>query len=709
MTINANWIAPATPMGDVCPRFVRSFEIEKAVSSATLTVTVMGVYEASLNGERIGDYVLAPGWTYYDRRHQFQTYDVTAQLIPGKNELTVLVGKGWYRGPWGYIDKTLPAGLIACLEISYADGTVQTISSDESWKVTESQIRFSELYNGETADGSFVPTEELPVMLLDRTQENLIPQQGEKITEQNRVHAKRIFTTPAGERVVDFGQEVTGYVQFTVTGQAGDAVEISHAEVLDKNGNFYTENYRSAKAKLCYTCRDGVQTYKPHLTFFGFRYIRLDSFPGTPRAEDFVAIAVSSQLRRTGRVRSGNRTLNRFYENVIWGQRSNFLDVPTDCPQRDERLGWTGDAQVFAKTATYNFNVKKFFRKWLSDLAAEQFPSGLVPNFIPAIGEKYTSAAWGDAAVIVPWQMYLSYGDKADLAAQFESMKAWVGYIGSATRDEFLWTGGTHFGDWLGLDAPAGSYKGSSREDLLASAFYANAADILAQTCEVLGVDGSEYRTLHQNIVNKFRLTFPTYLTQTENVVALTFGLTPDPASTAADLAELVRKAGPALRTGFVGTPYLLYALGENGYADLAYELLCKEDYPSWLFQVNRGATTVWEHWDGMNEAGDFWSPDMNSFNHYAYGSVIGWVCEFAAGISPAIPGYAEVNLVPHPDSRLGWLEVSLETEGGEIFSGWYYEQGGLRYEIRTPVPANLTLNGRTVRLAPGSYLFFGE
>ncbi len=706
MNWTAKWIIPETDMGDVCPEFVKSFALSGEISRATLTVTAMGTYEAVLNGSRVSDFVLAPGWTVYAKRHQYQEYDITA-LLRAENTLTVTLGKGWYRGPWGWIDRSLPAGLIGEIKLEYTSGDAEVIPTDESWGVRESYIRFSELYNGETADGRFAAAELLPVKADDRTTENLIPQQGEKITEQDRVSPRRIFTTPAGETVVDFGQEITGYVEFTVNARAGDEVEISHGEVLDKFGNFYNDNYRSARAKLCYTCRDGEQTYKPHLTFFGFRYIRLDKFPGSPKASDFVGIAVSSELKRTGDIKFGHGLLNRLFENVIWGQKGNFLDVPTDCPQRDERLGWTGDAQVFAKTAAYNYGVKKFFDKWLADLAADQFENGLVPNIIPAVGEKYCSAAWGDVAVIVPWQMYETYGDKSVLAAQLESMEKWMSYIGSVTTTEYLWTGSGHFGDWLGLDAPVGSYKGSTREDFIASAYYANNADILARTYEVLGLENSKYTELHAKILEKFRETYPEYKTQTECVLALNFGLTPDRGATAAQLAKMVKDAGTALRTGFVGTPYLLFALGQNGYADLAFDLLVKENYPSWLYPVTKGATTVWEHWDGIMENGDFWSRDMNSFNHYAYGSVMGWVYEFVAGIAPAEPGYSRVKIAPHADRRLGWLEAKFDTAQGQIFSGWYYEPEGLRYEIHTPVEAEICIGERSMTVKPGRYVFF--
>ena len=708
MNWTAKWIAPRESMGDVAPEFVRSFCLAGSVEKAVLTVTAMGSYEAMLNGRRISDYVLAPGWTVYEKRHQYQQYDVTAMLAR-ENELDILVGKCWYRGPWRSIPQGQPAGLIAQLEINYADGTVACIATDETWQVRESMVRFSELYDGETADANVADMPLQEVTLLEKGTDNLIPQEGEIIREVDRVRPRRIFKTPAGETVVDFGQEVTGYVAFTVNGKAGDQVEISHGEVLDKEGNFYTENYRSAKAKLCYTCRDGLQTYKPRLTFFGFRYIRLDQFPGEPKLENFVAIAVSSDLRRTGWMRCGDPKVNRLYENVIWGQRGNFLDVPTDCPQRDERLGWTGDAQVFIKTASYNYDVKKFFHKWLADVAADQLESGGVPNFIPAIGERGSSAAWGDVAVIAPWQLYLTYGDKEILEKQFDSMAAWIRYITNVTKVEYLWTDHPHFGDWLGLDAPVGSYKGSTREEFIATAFYAYSTSLVAKAAAVLGRDNSYYVQLHEKIVEKFRATYPTYTTQTECVLALMFDLTPDPQATAAELAQRVIGCGKALQTGFVGTPYLLFVLSKYGYTELAYDLLLRQAYPGWLYAVNKGATTIWEHWDGIMEDGGFWSRDMNSFNHYAYGSVMGWVYEVAAGIQPMEekPGFAQVTIAPNPDKRLGWLEASIDTAYGTVFSGWYYELEGLRYEIHTPVKAHVVLGGKEYDLEPGRYLFF--
>lgn len=722
MEWKGKWIGPAQSMGDVCPVFAREFSKGdfpgKEVESVQLQVTALGVYEAQLNGKRVGDYVLAPGWTSYETRHQYQCYDIT-ELVEDRNRLEITVGKGWYRSPVpGWITEegkaqraAIPAGLIAEIKITFTDTTTAVIPTDETWQAAESRIRFSEIYDGEVYDASFEVSDYQPVVLLERTTGNLIPQQGEKITEHEYVKAARYFTAPNGEVVVDFGQEVTGYIQFTVDAKAGEKVEISHGEVLDKDGNFYNANYRSAKSKIYYTCCDGVQTYKPKMTFFGFRYIRLDQFPGTPCADQFYAVAVHSDMKRTGRLRSSNPLLNQLFSNIIWGQKGNFLDVPTDCPQRDERMGWTGDAQAFVKTASYNFDVDRFFTKWLADMAADQRPDGSIGHVVPTLYVGSGSAAWDDAAAICPWQIYLTYGDKEILRQQFDCMKKYIGFITNTTKDPYLWTGGEHYEDWLGLDAPVGSYKGSSRADFIASAFYAYSTSLVVKAGRVLGEDVSEYERLYQGIVDTFRKTFTDYRTQTEHVLAVHFGLAEDPQKTADALAEMIKACGSKLQTGFVGTPYLLHVLSSYGHTELAYTLLLRTEYPSWLYPVTKGATTVWEHWDGIMENGDFWSTDMNSFNHYAYGAVADWVYEAAAGIQTVedAPGFARVKIAPQPDSRLDWLEASIETRKGTVRSLWKQEEGRIRYEITTPSPAEIVIAGETIEVGAGDYIFYSE
>lgn len=720
MEWKAKWIRPSADYGDVCPVFRKNFTCGKQVKSARLAMTAMGVYEACLNGARIGDFVLAPGWTTYEKRLQVQEYDVT-ELIKEENELTVIVGKGWYRSPlpgWIWPERRemlagLSAGMTAQLSLTYADGSTETYLSGESWQSAESPVRFSEIYDGEEYDAAFTPSDWRDTEAFAGPSHTLIPQQGPEVREQERLAAVRIFTAPNGETVIDFGQEVTGYVEISLTARAGETVELSHGEVLDKDGNFYNANYRGAKAKYLYHCRDGCQSYRPKLTFFGFRYVRIDRFPGgtaSARPENFTAVAVHSDMQRTGRLSCSDPLLNKLFENIVWGQKGNFLDVPTDCPQRDERLGWTGDAQAFIRTACLNYDVEKFFTKWLADMAAEQPEDGMIGHVVPNIlNNTEASAAWGDAAVICPWTLYLAYGNPDILKTQYECMKKWVSYITAHTTTPCLWTGGEHYGDWLGLDAPVGSYKGSTREDFIASAFYANAVQLVCKAGKVLGEDVSEYAALYEKIVEAFRSAYPVYETQTECVLAAHFGLAPDCQAAADRLASMIRDCGTKLQTGFVGTPYLLHVLSDYGYTSLAYDLLLRRQYPSWLYPVTKGATTVWEHWDGIMENGDFWSTDMNSFNHYAYGAVADWVYCVAAGINTIeeFPGYEKVKIAPLPDERLDFLEASLQTRHGLILSRWEKQEDLWRYEIQTPVDALIVIDGKEHAVTKGSYLFY--
>lgn len=718
MEFQAEWIQPSKDMGSVCPVFKKEWMSDKKVERAELILTALGVYEAELNGKRVSEYVLAPGWTVYDKRLQFQRYDIT-DGIKEQNILTVTVGKGWFRSPMpGWLeteDKTRrkgqPCGILGEIHLHYADGRSEVIPTDLSWECAQSAVRFSEIYDGESFDAAYQVNAWEQVSALDWSKDILIEQEGEEIREMERVAAKSVFTTPKGETVVDFGQEVTGYVEFTVDAKKGDRVRILHGEVLDADGSFYRENYRSAKAELTYICRDGVQTWHPRLTFFGFRYLKLAEFPGGAKPEQFTAIVVYSDLKKTGHLRCSDPKLNQLFSNIFWGQKGNFMDVPTDCPQRDERLGWTGDAQVFVKAASYNYDVEKFFTKWLHDMAADQRADGAVGQVIPDyLPEGNPSAAWGDAAVICPWQIYQTYGNPKVLADQFESMKKWVDYITSVTKDKYLWTGGEHFGDWLGLDAPAGSYKGSSREEFIAAAFYAYSTELVVKAGHVLGEDVAAYERLYENIVKTFRETYPVYLTQTEHVLAVQFHLAENLKETADALAKMVEKDGVQIRTGFVGTPYILHVLSDYGHSDLAYSLLMRQKYPSWLYSVNKGATTIWEHWDGIMEDGSFWSMDMNSFNHYAYGAAADWIYEKAAGIQVVeeAPGFEKVRIEPKPDSRLKWLEASIQTRHGEISSRWTYVDGAVKYEITTAVPAQIVINEKVQDVTPGRYTFWG-
>lgn len=722
MNWKAKWLKPAADMGEIAPIFSVGFVLAKKVKKATLYLTAIGVYEADLNGSRVGKFILAPGWTSYRHRLQYQTYDVT-DMLREDNRLAVTVGKGWYRSTLpGWTGSTIqaklkenPPAVLAQLELTYEDGSTSTLVSDETWTVAESRVRCSTIYDGETYDATFTAASEQPAALFDGPYDTLIPQEGEEIREQERIPGAECFTTPKGETVIDFGQEVTGYVEISVDAGYGDVIDLSCAEVMDKDGNFYTENYRSAKANYHYICKDGRQTAKARLTFFGFRYIRVNEFPGGPKQaapEHFTAVVLHSDIKRTGTLSCSNPLLNRLFNNIIWGQKDNFADVPTDCPQRDERLGWTGDAQVFVRTACLNYDVEKFFTKWLADLAADQTENGLVNHVIPAILDTETaSAAWGDAATICPWTVYLSYGNPQILKNQFPSMCKWVDYITSTTETPYLWIGGSHFGDWLGLDAPSGSCKGSTRDDFIASAYYAYSTSLVVKAGHVLGEDVSVYEELYDNIIKAFQKAYPTYTTQTECVLAAHFKLASDCQAAADQLADMVKAAGTKLQTGFVGTPYLLHVLSDYGHTKLAYSLLLREEYPSWLYPVTKGATTIWEHWDGLMEDGSFWSSDMNSFNHYAYGSVADWVYSTAAGIQwmEDYPGYEKVRIAPLPDPRLDYLTATLDTRHGHISSHWKKEGKFWRYEITTPVETEIVIAGKTRNVTAGRYVFFQQ
>lgn len=702
MVFQAKWIRSKRNLGDVCPEFLLNFSIRKEIREAQFYITALGIYEAELNGNRVGRYVFAPGWTAYKKRIQYQVYDVT-EMLKKENSLHIRVGKGWYRSPMpGWIDTKgkeervrQREGVICELHIHFMDGESKVICSDDSWLCRESRIRFGEIYDGEVFDAAMEAAEPEKVEVFEGPTDLLVIQEGEEVREMERIRAQDVIITPRGETVIDFGQEITGYVEFSVMGRPGQQVHIQHGEMLDGEGNFYNANYRSAKSEIYYICRQGWQTWHPSMSYFGFRYIKVEGIEGEVVKEQFTGIAVYSNLKRTGEFCCSNSLLNRLFSNIIWSQKDNFLDIPTDCAQRDERLGWTGDAQVFVRAASYNYDVDKFFCKWLHDLALEQRPDGAIGQVVPDyLEEADPSAGWGDAAVIIPWQIYLTYGNDKILCEQFNSMKKWVDYITDSTTVPGLWAGGNHFGDWLGLDAPQGSYKGASREEFIASAFYARSAELLVKAGRVIGQDVDDYEKLYQEIVAKFQKTYTEYRTQTEYALAIFFGLAIDLQAAADGLAEKICSDGNCIRTGFIGTPYLLHSLSRYRHAELAYTLLLKKTFPSWLYPVTKNATTIWEHWDGIREDGSMWSEDMNSFCHYSYGSVADWLYEEAAGIhlSEDAPGFQKVVLAPKADKRLEWLQASINTRNGKIVSRWEWEGDTILYTFETEMPARIRI-----------------
>ncbi len=600
--------------------------------------------------------------------------------------------------------------LIAALKIEYYDGTEELIITDKYWGVAESKIRYSNIYNGDIYDATYIPGKPVPATEIKHDYSVLIPQQGEKIAETERLAAKELIITPKGETVIDFGQNITGYAEFKICGKKGDKAVIFHAEVLDKDGNFYNENLRSAREEIRFICDGEPHIYKPVLSFQGFRYIKLENWPDEVSLSDFTAIVVHSDMKRTGYFECSDKMVNKLFENIVWGQRGNFLDVPTDCPQRDERLGWTGDAQVFVRTASMNYNVERFFTKWLADLAAEQAKDGSVPHVIPDVLFGHGgSAAWSDASTVCPWQIYLTYGNKEILERQFESMKKWISYM-RKNSTKYIWNKGSHFGDWLCLDKDIGNEP--TEKKLIATAYFAYSTSLLLKAGKVLGKDMSGYESLY----NKIKAAFCRHYikegkvaenTQTACALTLYFDLYEDKAAIAAQLEGLVKKYGH-LTTGFVGTPYLLHALSANGYAESAYDLLLRKEYPSWMYPIGLGATTMWERWNGIWPDGNMGDKGMNSFNHYAYGAVGDWLYGAMAGINTDenAPGFKHIIFKPVLDSRIDFVKASVESRYGEVKAAWRRENGKVYYAFTVPKGCTATafVDGKTTELWDGEH-----
>ena len=731
----AGWIEPDLvedpKVSGPSPMLRREFVLKSGVERARAYVTSHGLYEMAINGQRVGDAVLTPGWTSYNKRLQYQTYDVTALLKQGPNAVGITLGNGWYRGNLAWDNKRNiyggRLGVLLQVVVTYRGGRQETIASDENWKASTGPILMSEIYHGETYDArlekagwsspGFADAGWSGVKVVEHRKDILTAPAGPPVRRVGELKPIKIFKTPAGDTVVDMGQNMVGWVRLMVEGPAGTTVTLRHAEVLDKAGNFYTENLRAAKQTNRYTLKGGgIETFEPHFTFQGFRYVAVDGYPGPLTVDSLTGVVVHSDMAPAGTFESSKPLLNQLQHNIVWGQKGNFVDVPTDCPQRDERLGWMGDAQVFCRTAAFNMDVAGFFTKWLRDVAADQLPNGSVPHVIPdMISEpgrpQAGSAAWADAAVIIPWTMYLSYGDRRILETQYPSMVAWVEYMRQRAGDDFIWSEDFTFGDWLAFASTASDYPGATTgKDLIATAMFAYSTDLVQRTAGVLGKtdDAAKYATLLESIKAAFRREFVTATgrvgenTQTAYAVALQFDLLPESlrAAAAARLAQDVRQR-KHLTTGFVGTPYLCHVLSRYGYLEEAYALLNREEYPSWLYPVKQGATTIWERWDGLKPDGTFQDKGMNSFNHYAYGAIGEWMYRVMAGIEidPASPGYKHTLIQPRPGGGFTAVSASHATPYGRVSSAW--KADGLAFEVSVEIPANTTA---TIRL-PGARL----
>lgn len=700
--------------------------IEKKVKESYAFTTALGLYHFYLNGEKVGEDEFTPGWTSYNKHLLYQCYDITDRIRTGRNMFGAMIGAGWYKGDMGSARTRNHYGkrnAFSChIIVRYEDGSSETFASDTSWECIESPVMFSEIYDGEIYDarmerpGWNMPEEEQKSLMgqwrkpetVDFPKEVLRAQSGCKVRVMNRIPARKIFRTPGGDLVIDFGQNMAGWIEFKVKGKMGDRAVLRCFEVLDKDGNAYFENLRTAKAEITYICCGEEALYHPNFTYQGFRYAKIIEWPGELKAEDFTACVLHSDMEMTGRFNCSNDDINHLHHNIVWGMKSNFLDVPTDCPQRDERLGWTGDAQIFCRTASYLMDTDLFYRKWLRDIAVEQTPEGGVPHVVPDVwtGKNvkgkifergtHSAAGWADAVVIIPWTLYLMYSDQTVIVEQYDSMKGWIDFM-TAHAEDHMWEYRMQFGDWVALDAEEGSYYGATPLDLTNMAYYAYSTGLFAKMAAIAGKsdDAREYRNLYEKIKRAYQKRYFTeggrlaVQTQTAQILTLAFDLVQERhrGNVIDDLLCLLKKENGHLVTGFMGTPYFCQTLSDNGHIKEAYELLLKEDFPSWLYQVKQGATTVWEHWDGIKPDGTMWSPAMNSFNHYAYGAVGEWLYRSMAGIDCMESGAGFKNLVlfPHIGGNLDFAEAVYESIYGRIVSKWERSADAIRYHFEIP------------------------
>lgn len=689
--------SPAPVLGGV-------LQLPEGISSARLYSTAHGIYLPELNGERVGQDELAPGWTAYQQRLRYQTYDATDLVRAGENRLEFLVGNGWYRGRLGFRGKNSLYGdrlaVLAQLEVTTTDGEVHVFGSDDTWTAHESAIAADDLYDGQSTDLRRVAGQASAVDVLDADLNLLVAPDGPPVRVTDVLPALEITTSPAGKTLVDFGQNLVGRVRLKVRGgSAGDEVVLRHAEVLE-NGELGVRPLRTAKATDTYILAgpDEVTLDSP-LTFHGFRYAEVTGVQDL-RKEDLEAVVINSDLRRTGWFESSHELLNRFHDNVVWGMRGNFVDVPTDCPQRDERLGWTGDIQVFSPTASFLFDTAGFLTGWLADLAAEQQKDGSVPFVVPDILRQAgpATAAWGDAATIVPWVIYERTGDVGLLARQLPSMRAWVDRMADLAGNDLLWAGGFQFGDWLDPTAPPENpFRAKADPDVIATAHLARSAEVVAQAAELVGDAelAREYADLAARVRQAFAAEYTTDGGRVLSDAATTYALALQWALLPTDeqrrragerLADLVRTAGFRISTGFVGTPLMADALADSGHPDLAYRLLLQTGCPSWLYAVTMGATTVWERWDSMLPDGSINPGQMTSFNHYALGAVADWMHRRVAGLAPGDPGYRTIVVRPILTSQLTSAAAKHLTPYGEAAVSWSRSGGQVRLSVTVPV-----------------------
>lgn len=731
---------------EVHPMFRRKITVEQKLERARLYICGLGIYEAYLNGEKIGDEYLTPYCNAYNHWFQYHTYDLTEQMHEGENCLGIMLGNGWYKGRFGFVEHMGElygdvCHLICELHLIFADGTEHIVPSDESWLCAESPVLESSIYDGEIWDSR----KEIPgwadidgdeegfvfAVACEESKDLLVPRLSLPIKIMEKIEPLEVIDTAAAEKVIDFGQEMTGWVEFLCEEPEGTEIVFQFGEILQEN-KFYNENLRSAKQEYRYISNGKKTWVRPHFTFYGFRYMKVCGIKEI-RTENFMGCVMYSEMEQTGVIFTSNSKVNQLIHNALWGQKGNFLDVPTDCPQRDERMGWTGDAQVFSATASFNMYTPAFYKKYLYDMKLEQNAlNGSVPHVVPdvlgqidrilhannkdsgniAINTNHGSCAWADAATVIPWTVYKAFGNKTFLAEQYGNMKAWADYIRKMDVEKcggkYLWTDGFHFADWLALDNyHKDSCIGATDPYFVASAYYYYSISLTAKAAKALGKieDVSYYSDLAFHIKEAFLNEYYTRTgrlaqeTQTALAIVLWLDLIPEGAKDR-QIKKLMKKLEEEkmhLTTGFVGTPLLCPVLTENGHADAAYTLLLNEDFPSWLYEVNMGATTIWERWNSVLPDGRISDTGMNSLNHYSYGSIVEWMYRYMCGLNGCedAPGYRRFSISPFVDERLEWTGMYYDSARGRIRSEWRRKDEGYLYTVEIPfdTEADFVLN----------------
>lgn len=703
---------------------VNTFTVEKRFEikdkrKAVLKVTALGLYYAEINGVRVGDCYLTPGWTSYNNTLQVQEYDVGNLLKEGGNLISITVNEGWYCGGLTWLKKRNNYGQqpAVCADLILRDGV---ISTDGNWTARESVIRGSGVYDGETVDYT-VKLKPLTVCEVEFDKTALVNQRCEPVRDIERLAVKEIIHTYNGETVYDFGQNIAGVVEIKTPENFNGTLTLRFAEILIQ-GNFYTDNLRGAKATDTFTVK-GAKILRPEFTFHGFRYLKITG--GEIPTESITAIVRHTDMKKTGVLQTSNKRFNRLISNIVWGQRGNFIDIPTDCPQRDERLGWTGDINAFCNTASFNYDIRAFMKKWLSDLRNDQKETGEIPHVAPdVLGDKCTDAMWCDCITMAPWNLYKNYGDISFLKDNFAAMKKFISARERTMKDGIICKG-HEFGDWLALDQERTSYETLiGRTDIyyITNVFQVNSLKIVYETAKILGEADDEkiYKEKYEKQLARVREEYFTaggrlcFDTVTAQVLALYFNIVPERhrAKLAASLNQNVITHNYILSTGFIGTTYLLYALADNGYMATAQKVLMNNGYPGWLYEVDMGATTVWERWNSLMPDGTPNPDGMNSYNHYAYGSVMEFVVKRIAGLQPTEAGYKKIKIAPNPCKGLAEVKAEYQSVSGKITAGYKQRDGKITFFAELPegVEAEIILpDGQSVTVTGGSYSFEHE